>query len=131
MDTKEKLCQAVRKDGKPCQAKAIKGDYCFAHSPELADKAKAARSLGGKNKSKAKRLAKLMPSRLSPVLEKLERTLDEVHDGKLEPKTAKAMATLADAMIRLFKSSELEPRIKDLEKKYQTEEHYDPFEQAQ
>ena len=130
MNTNQKLCKATSAGGKPCQAKAIRGDYCFAHSPELADKIKEARKLGGENKSEAKRLAKLNLGRLGPVLEKLERTLDEVHDGKLEPKTAKAMANLTDAMIRLYKISELELRMRDLEKKYQTEEHYDPFEPA-
>ena len=69
MNAKEKLCKAASAGGKPCRAKAIRGDYCFAHSPELADKRKEARKLGGENKSKRKRLAKMMPSRLGSVLE--------------------------------------------------------------
>jgi len=128
MNAKQKLCKAASAGGKPCRAKAIRGDYCFAHSPELADKRNEARKLGGENKSKAKRLAKLNSDRLSPVLEKLGKSLEEVYDGKREPKTATAMASLANAITRVLSSGELELRVRDLERKYQVEGNYDPIE---
>ncbi|MFC1950981.1 hypothetical protein ACFLXN_01050 [Chloroflexota bacterium] len=118
MNTKKKLCKANRADGRPCQARAIKKGFCFAHSPELADKAREARILGGKNKAKSKRLEKMMPTRLSPILETLEDTMTEVRGGRLAPKTATAMATLANAIVRVLTAGELEQRVRDLERQY-------------
>jgi len=128
MNTKEKLCKASSADGKPCRAKAIRGDYCFAHSPELADKRKEARKLGGENKSKRNRLVKMMPSRLGSVLEKLEKAMDEVHDGKLDPKAATALSVLSNTIIRVWEAGECTQRIEALEKKYHVEGNYDPME---
>jgi len=118
MNAKKKLCKATKVNGKPCQARAIKKGFCFAHSPELADKAREARILGGKNKAKLKRLEKMMPTRLSPILETLEDTITEVRGGSLAPKTATAMATLANAIVRVLTAGELEQRVRDLEHRY-------------
>jgi hypothetical protein len=127
MNGKEKLCQAVRKDGKQCQAKSIREGYCFAHSPELADKRKEARKLGGKNKSNMKRLAKRMPNLFTSTLEKLDKAMDEVHDGKLDPKIAIALTVLSNTIVRVWDAGEAKQRIEDLEKKFQVEEPHDPL----
>jgi hypothetical protein len=42
-------CQAITKDGTPCQAYAVEGsDYCFHHDPAQAAHRRAARSKGGR-----------------------------------------------------------------------------------
>jgi hypothetical protein len=109
------LCKSARIDGQPCRAPAIKGGFCFSHSPELAEKAKEARVAGGRNKAKAIRLRKLVPPRLLPVFDKLENALDEVHRGNLEPRVATAMASLAAAMVRVLTAGEIEDRVRRLE----------------
>ena len=50
-------CQATRKDGRPCETRIV-GDsrFCFAHSPELAEKRAEASRRGGRNKSRIARL---------------------------------------------------------------------------
>ncbi len=112
---KRQLCQATKAGGQPCQAPAIKQGYCFSHAPELAEKARQARILGGKNKAQAVRLRKLVPPRLIPVYNKLESALNEVYAGKLDPRAASAMASLAGAMVRVLTSGELEERVRSLE----------------
>jgi hypothetical protein len=112
---KQLLCKAKRVDGQPCRASAISQGYCFAHSPELAAKAREARSLGGLNKARIVRLGKLLPPRLIPVFDTLESALYEVHSGDLEPKAASAMAALASAMVKVLTSGELEERLRKLE----------------
>lgn len=111
------VCQAIRADGQPCRAPAIREGFCFSHSPELAEKAKKARILGGENKAKSVRLRKLVPPRLMPIFDKLETALSEVHDGELDPRIATAMAALSNAMVRVLTSGELEERVRSLEER--------------
>ena len=46
---------------------------------------------------------------------RLERALTEVHDGRLDPRAATAMASLAGALVRVITSGELEERLRSLE----------------
>ena len=112
------LCKAKRKDGQPCRAPAIKDGLCFSHSPEFAEKAKEARIIGGKHKAKAIRLHKMVPNRLLPIYDRLEKALDEVHSGDLEPRKASAMASLSSALIKVLTAGELEDRVRKLEEGY-------------
>ena len=52
---------------------------------------------------------------LRPVFERLKDALVEVHQGKLDPRVATAMASLAGAMVRVLTSGELEERVWALE----------------
>jgi hypothetical protein len=48
MGEREQRCTATRSDGRPCGARALPGEtLCWAHSPSLADKRRAAREAGG------------------------------------------------------------------------------------
>jgi hypothetical protein len=49
------------------------------------------------------------------VAERLERALNEVHDGELDPRAATAMASLAGALVRVITAGELEERLRRLE----------------
>ena len=108
-------CQAQRRDGQPCGGVAGPSGYCFAHDPELAARRKEGNRQGGQNKDTTRRLTKLVPSRLKPVLETLFTALDEVHAGDLEPRQATAMAALASAIGRLYETAQLEERLLKLE----------------
>ncbi len=109
------LCHATRKDGQPCQAPAVSEGFCFGHSPALAEKARQARTQGGRNKALAVRLRRLIPPRLAPVFDTLETVLDELHSGKLDPRIGSGMAAIAGAMCRLLAVGELEERVRQLE----------------
>ena len=74
-----------------------------------------ARARGGKNSARAARLRRLVPPRLIPVYDRLEKALEEVHTGELESKQATAMAALARAMVAVLTSGELEERVRGLE----------------
>ena len=120
------LCKSKRKDGKPCRAPSINNGFCFAHSPELADKAKEARINGGKNKATAVRLNKLMPQRLRPIYNKLEKALGEVHTGELDPRKASAMASLSSVLIKVLTTGELEERVLKLEESFNVSDSNEP-----
>ncbi len=72
-------CQAQRRDGQACGGVAGPSGFCFAHDPELAARRKEGNRQGGQNKDTTRRLTKLVPSSLKPVLETLFTALDEVH----------------------------------------------------
>ena len=116
MDTPR--CRGVRRDGSPCQAPphALNGaGWCWAHSPENAEARRAARAKGGQNRAIAKRVDKLVPATLRPVVGTLLAALDEVHDGTLTPAQASAMAAVAAAVVRVYGLAELEQRVEALE----------------
>ena len=116
VDNSRAFCQATRRDGEPCSAKATNGDYCVGHAPHLEAKRQEARREGGRNKATSRRLEKLGPGRLSPVAALLETAIKEVHDGDLDPKKASAMATLAGALSRIVSAGEVEERLRELER---------------
>jgi hypothetical protein len=114
--TDRKRCDALRKDGSPCQAPALTDDqFCWAHSSSTEERRDAARKSGGLNSAKAVRLRGLMPPRLVPVFDALEAALTEVHDGRLDPKQATAMAAIARAMVSVLTAGEIEQRVRDIE----------------
>ncbi len=104
-------CPAVRKDGRPCTASTGSSGFCIGHDPS----AQEARRKGGLATSKAARAGKLLPARLRPVADLLEKALEEVHEGQLDPRVATAMASLAGALVKVFQAGEMEERLRRLE----------------
>ncbi len=114
--TKTKQCAGTRKDGSPCTAFALPDSlFCFAHCPSRKAERDEARSRGGRNRASVVRLRGTIPPRLIPIFDRLERALEETHEGTLDPKRAQAIASLARAMTTVLTSGELEQRIRDLE----------------
>lgn len=113
--TEPKRCAGTRRDGQPCHAVAVTAEHCFVHDPARAADREAARRRGGRNSSKIVRLHGLLPPRLRPVFEKLESALSEVHDGKLSPRTALAMAAVARALVSVLQAGEMEERLRQIE----------------
>ena len=110
------ICEAVRKDGEPCQTPVVADScWCFAHNPNLAAKRTEARRQGGRNKSRVNRVQRLVPASLKPTIGALFTALEEVHAGTLDPRQAGAMAALAGAIARLYSVGVLEERIAALE----------------
>ena len=82
----------------------------------------AARVAGGRAKSRARRLDRLVPSTLRPVLVALLDALDGVHlaegdEGapRVTPAQAHAMASLAGAIVKVYQVGVLEERVGALE----------------
>ena len=82
----------------------------------------AARAAGGKAKSRARRLDRLVPSTLRPVLVALLDALDGVHGAedddsvpRVTPAQAHAMASLAGAIVKVYQVGVLEERVGALE----------------
>src|SRR5207244_8529494 len=89
---KHQRCGAITKNGQPCGGRPSKSGFCFAHDPALSSTRESARVRGGKNSSSRSRLEKLMPERLRPSFELLEKALSDVYEGRLPPQRAAAMA---------------------------------------
>ena len=104
-------CPAVRKDGARCMARPGPSGYCIGHNSGAQD----ARRKGGRGKSRAERAGKLLPARLRPVADILEKAIGEVHLGALDQRQASAMAALAGAIVRVITAGELEERLRALE----------------
>lgn len=111
-------CRGLRRDGQPCQSPALSSSgWCFGHDPDCATERVEARRRGGQNRSNAARLRGLVPSGLMGIYDKLEKALTEVHDGRLLPQQASAMAAIARAMVNVLTAGELEERVRRLEGK--------------
>jgi len=111
----ETLCQATRKDGQPCAVKAGADGFCVFHSPAAAERRRAANAQGGRNKATPRRLERLLPAALKPVLVRLMDGLEQVHEGVLDPRQATAMASLAGAICKMYETAALEERLAALE----------------
>jgi hypothetical protein len=70
---------------------------------------------GGKNKATNRRLDRLTPASLRPVLDTLFSALGGLEDGSIEPRVATAMASVAGVIVRVYEASDLEMRLKALE----------------
>ena len=109
-------CKATRANGERCKSPAVRSSgYCWAHDPGGAEARQEARREGGRAKSRARRLDRLMSATLRPVVGLLLDALEEVHAGALPPNRATAMAALASAVSRVYQVAELEQRVEALE----------------
>jgi hypothetical protein len=108
-------CPALRrKDGQPCTGKQTSSGYCVAHDP----RANEWRARGGKATSSANRAARLLPSRLQPMVQLLEAVFADLYKSTGHGRTARdatALASVALAIGRLFQIGESEQRLRDLE----------------
>ena len=59
----------------------------------------------------------MLPARLRPVLDSLEKAMSEVYSGELDPRQAQAMSSLARAMVVVLEVSSLEERVRRLEER--------------
>ncbi len=109
-------CTATRRNGEPCRAQALPDqDLCWAHSPGMRQKAAEARRRGGENKANVVRAGKHIPRDMKELARRLLKAIDEVHRGEFMPDQARAMASLAGAVCRVYEAGEVEQRIAELE----------------
>lgn len=111
----EQTCPATTAEGRPCRGTPMGSGWCFAHDPNLADQRAEARARGGRNRSTVARGRARIPNELADVVARLEEALTETHTGNLEPDRARAMASLANAIVRARESFDVEVRLGELE----------------
>ena len=120
-------CSARRRDGSGCASPIVlPSGYCPMHDPERQAGLAGVRAAGGKAKSKARRLDRLVPATLKPMLAALLGALEEVHEGQLAPVRAQAMASLASAAVKVYQVGALEERLVTLEEELQREREAKP-----
>ena len=112
-----KICQATKKNGEPCNMKALSDGCCFAHSPALAEKRKEASKRGGAHSAKVERIKKLLPSRFAPVSAMLEDVLEGLKSNKMDARTALAIANVSRVLVAVMNTGELEERLSLIEGK--------------
>lgn len=89
-------CKGLRADGTPCGSAVVsERGFCFAHDPERAVERRRVQEQTNAAAQRVRRSGRDM----ADVLERLERAVVEVHEGRLDPQQALAMASLAQAMI--------------------------------
>jgi hypothetical protein len=115
LDTVGATCRARRRDGQPCTVKALDDGYCFAHSPRLAEKRKAAHAAGGRNSATKERMArKVTASGLSQIEEVLKATIAGTLQGRIDPRKASAVASLSGVYVRCYQVSVVEAEQAEL-----------------
>lgn len=90
-------CMGIRSDGRVCGADAVTvRGFCLAHDP---DHHRERRDAHEETTRAANRVRRMAADNLDDVVARLERAVAEVHEGKLDPQQALAMASLAHAMV--------------------------------
>ena len=107
-------CSALNSKGKPCNARPIQPEgLCFGHHP----KANEWRKKGGRPRSQ-KRAALPDPtpvsdlmgdSALNPLLRNMEEIIAQVHREDLAPDRARAIVTVANAMMKMIDKADDHP----------------------
>jgi hypothetical protein len=110
-------CKAKNKQGKSCRAPATEGGYCHFHAnPDRA--AELGRAGGRKNRHAMDDAIRPLPAMdtVSGMKDAVLQTIEDVHANRLSPKTAAGLAAMFNTLLRMQGQSDLEQRIKRLEK---------------
>jgi hypothetical protein len=115
-------CEFIKENGEKCNALSIKNDkYCFAHSnnPEIIEKRKEAKILGGLNGRKqmlkpSKEFIEVKTPKDTLLL--LEKTINDVRQNKIAVNQANCIGYLCNIITKIFEQEQLETRIAILER---------------
>lgn len=112
-----KQCAGITKRGDRCPNVAIRGDFCFAHAPDLEAARSKGRKDGGYGKRTERRMLKRLPQDLRDTMDALYRVLGAVESGEMEPSRASAIAQVSRAIVVVYEAGLVEARIRELEGK--------------
>ena len=112
-----RTCTGSTRSGQKCPNTAIRGDYCFAHAPDLAAARKRGNRAGGHGKRIERRMLKRMPQDLQDTLSTLYRVLAAVEAGEMEPARASAIAAVSRAIVGVYDAGLVESKLTELEAK--------------
>jgi hypothetical protein len=110
-------CKAQTKAGKPCRAAATRGGLCFFHANP--NKASELGRIGGrKNRHTVAANAEPLPTldNAIAVRNTVNRLIDDVYSGKVDPKTASGLASLLTLQLRAIGTADLERSVAELQK---------------
>jgi hypothetical protein len=116
------FCLATTRAGKRCRAIPLADHYCFAHSPTLAEKRKAAQQAGGRAISERRRLLVGIVSFDTPegVRQFFEGLARAVLRGEVPAAKALAASQIGEAALRVKAGIELGERLDSLESRIQS-----------
>ena len=104
------ICSAKRTTGEPCTAVVVHGrEHCVGHLPESTE----GRAKGGAYRSALARLQKYIPQDLSELKTDMFKALDDVHKERISPQQGASMATIANAIIRIYETAELNAELQE------------------
>jgi hypothetical protein len=110
-------CKADAKSGTPCRAAATSGGLCFFHANP--NKASELGRIGGRSKRQAvAENAHPLPilNNAIAVRDTVARLIVDVYSGKLHPRIAAGLAPLLNLQLRALETTDLERRVRKLEK---------------
>ncbi len=110
-------CSAIARSGSRCNSPVLPDQaFCWVHSPDAAEARREASRKGGKNRSAQARAQKLLPDAMTTdeLTGWLSVAFKQTLSGRLEPKTATAVATLARAFLEAQQAA-AQPTIEDLQ----------------
>jgi Family of unknown function (DUF5763) len=114
-------CKGTNKRGRPCRAAATDSGFCYLHTnPELA--AQLGRAGGRKNRHAIEGVARPLPplDSINGVTTAIGQMIVDVHERRLDPRTAAGVAPLLNTLLRALGASELEKRMEKLENQLET-----------
>jgi hypothetical protein len=110
-------CQATTAAGKPCRGVAAPGSaFCPFHDPSNQGKLKDSRRRGGKSRSKPAATAPVdspdLPCRTpNDVAALMEKCVNEVRKGLLDPRIANSVAYLTSNLLKAVEAGEMRDEI--------------------
>jgi hypothetical protein len=116
-------CQIIKPDGNCCKANALPGNpHCFAHDAGSVAKRQAARSAGGKARSRPREtlpddVPDLTLSSVKDVTSALGKLTNLLPKGKLDVKVTNGAAYLLSTMLKTVEVGELEERVAEPERR--------------
>jgi hypothetical protein len=119
-------CRATKRNGDPCRSTAVLASgFCTAHDEAYRESRSEQSAKGGRHKSNRERAARNLPDDLRGVGERLLNAMQDLIDGKLDPKKATALASLANAYRGVFETGTLSAKLDAIDERLQAAEKGD------
>jgi hypothetical protein len=103
---RDSRCKGVTKSGKPCRAWATESGLCFLHANP--DKASELGRIGGRtNRHRVVEAGATLPKSNTgiAVQETIDRVIEDVYSGKLDPRSAAAICQLLNMRARVVQTA--------------------------
>ena len=116
--SEQQQCEAFRKDGARCRAKALPGrPWCWTHDPAVSDRRRQARATGGRRAAQARRLNNLRADLTDPAA-LLRFTSDLIQDalaGRVAVTVARCGLYGVGILRQAIETNTLAKRVESLE----------------
>jgi len=112
-------CIYIKEGGEQCNAFAMgSSQFCYLHNPDITDEEKRINQTKG-GKSNIIRVNGSLPliraKTSQEVAELLEKTINEVRSGELDPRIANTIGYLAGHALKALEASNLDQRVEMVE----------------